>query len=101
MRMLQPRVRPAKQGLALLMKRADPFYLSAEWKETRARVLERDGHRCTVRGCDRRAFIADHIVSRKAGGSDDDSNMRSLCRAHDNRFKENHLGERRGQGRSL
>ena len=54
MRMLQPRVRPAKQGLALLMKRADPFYLSAEWKETRARVLERDGHRCTIPGCDRR-----------------------------------------------
>lgn len=48
MRMLQPRVRPAKQGIALLIKRADPFYLSDQWKETRARVLERDGHRCTI-----------------------------------------------------
>ena len=55
MRMLGSRVRSAKQSIAPLIKRADPFYLSAEWKETRARVLERDGHRCTVPGCDRRA----------------------------------------------
>ena len=92
--MLGPRVRPAKQSIAKLIKRADPFYLSPEWKETRARVLERDGHRCTVPGCDRRAFIVDHIVSRKAGGSDADANLRSLCRDHDNAGKENHLGER-------
>jgi 5-methylcytosine-specific restriction endonuclease McrA len=94
--MLGPRVRPAKQSIAKLIKRADPFYLSPEWKETRARVLERDGHRCTIRGCERRAFICDHIISRKAGGSDDESNLRSLCRVHDNARKENHLGERRG-----
>ena len=97
MRMLGSRVRPAKQSIAPLIKRADPFYLSAEWKETRARVLERDGHRCTIPGCDRRAFICDHIISRWAGGSDDDANLRSLCRAHDNAGKEDHLGERRGR----
>jgi 5-methylcytosine-specific restriction protein A len=97
MRMLGSRVRSAKQSIAPLIKRADPFYLSTEWKETRARVLERDGHRCTIPGCDRRAFICDHIISRRAGGSDDDANLRSLCRAHDNAGKEDHLGERRGR----
>ena len=97
MRMLGSRVRSAKQSIAPRIKRADPFYLSAEWKETRARVLERDGHRCTIPGCDRRAFICDHIISRRAGGGDDDANLRSLCRAHDNAGKENHLGERRGR----
>ena len=79
MRMLQPRVRLAKLSIAPPLDRVDPFYLSAEWKETRARVLARDGHRCVIPGCDRRAFICDHIVSRKNGGSDGDDNLRSLC----------------------
>ena len=73
--MLQPRVRPARQSIAPLIKQADPFYLTDQWKETRARVLARDGHHCTIPGCERRAFICDHIVSRKAGGSDDDGNL--------------------------
>ncbi len=94
--MLQPRVRPARQSIAPLIKQADPFYLTDQWKETRARVLARDGHHCTIPSCERRAFICDHIVSRKAGGSDDDGNLHSLCRLHDNRLKENHLGDRRG-----
>jgi 5-methylcytosine-specific restriction endonuclease McrA len=46
--------------------------------------------------CGRRAIVCDHIISRRNGGSDDDSNLRSLCRTCDNRLKENHLDERRG-----
>lgn len=97
MRMLGARVRLANTSIAKLMDVTDPFYLSAGWKETRARIFARDGNLCVVTGCNRRAIVCDHIVSRRAGGSDDDANLRSLCRLHDNRLKENHLGERRGQ----
>ena len=53
----------------------------------RRQTLERDGGVCTVPGCGRAAVVADHIVSRKAGGADALQNTRSLCRLHDNRFR--------------
>jgi 5-methylcytosine-specific restriction endonuclease McrA len=46
-------------------------------------------------GCRRRASIADHIISRREGGSDDKSNLRSLCVACDNWLKEKADGTRR------
>jgi 5-methylcytosine-specific restriction endonuclease McrA len=93
--MLGSRVRSIDLAIAHPDKRADPFYLSAAWKETRARILARDGYRCAIDGCERPATVVDHIVARRSGGSDADANLRSLCRTHDNTQKENHLGVRR------
>ena len=93
--MLAPRVRSIDLAIAHPDKRAEPFYLSAEWKETRARILARDGYLCTIEGCGRPATVIDHIVSRRSGGSDADANLRSLCRIHDTAQQENHLGVRR------
>jgi hypothetical protein len=55
---------------------------------TRRAVFERDGLRCTYVGeagrrCRERAFLElDHIEAKALGGSNDASNLRVLCRAH-------------------
>ncbi|MFL5412641.1 MAG: HNH endonuclease, partial [Myxococcales bacterium] len=46
------------------------------------RILERDGGLCQVPGCSRGADHAHHIVFLSAGGSDDPSNLVSLCAPH-------------------
>jgi 5-methylcytosine-specific restriction endonuclease McrA len=82
-------------------KVAEAFYSSPEWRALRQATFKRDGGRCVI--CGRPAVVADHIVSRRrwadeavAGSPDTLGNTRSLCREHDNRFKEDHLGRRRG-----
>jgi 5-methylcytosine-specific restriction endonuclease McrA len=75
-------------------KQADPYYFTPEWKALRQACLKRDGYACVM--CGEPAIVADHIISRKAGGTDALSNLRSLCREHDNRFKERPGGWRRG-----
>ncbi len=77
-------------------KRADGYYATPEWRSLRLAVLTRDKFRCA--GCNGRANIADHIVSRRNGGSDDMGNLRSFCRACDNAVKERSDGSRRGRG---
>ena len=77
-------------------KQADPYYSTPEWRALREARLRLDGNRCTVQGCDLPAVVVDHVVSRRNGGSDDLACLRSLCRTHDNRFKEDHTGRRRG-----
>jgi 5-methylcytosine-specific restriction endonuclease McrA len=58
------------------------------WRKTRERILERDGHRCTETLADgSRCPITtdlhvDHIDPKAAGGSDDDTNLRTLCSFH-------------------
>ncbi len=55
------------------------------WKghrKRKRRVLARDRGWCTVPGCSRAAAHEHHIVPRSAGGSDDPSNLASLCAAH-------------------
>jgi len=95
LRMLAPRVRAADLAIVRLPpKEADPYYLTPEWRELRRQTLDRDGGVCTVPGCGRSAVVADHIVSRKAGGADALHNTRSLCRLHDNRFREGPTGRR-------
>ena len=77
------------------------FYLrDKEWRRTRERVLRRDGYRCAVPGCSTRASVVDHLVSRRAGGSDAEHNLRSLCGMHDRQIKEIRRGsaERRRGG---
>lgn len=71
------------------MKRADPFYLSPEWRAVRLRVLRRDGHRCVVCRKDVSppgAARVDHILPRRQRPdlALDESNLRTLCAYHDN-----------------
>ena len=76
----QPRRRPQP---------GDAHYGTASWKRLRAATLLRDGGQCTAiengQRCQEQAVVADHIVPRREGGTDDLSNLRSLCRLHDNR----------------
>src|SRR5438045_6495189 len=48
----------------------------------RKRILIRDRHRCQVPGCSRPAVHLHHIEYRAHGGSNDESNLISLCAAH-------------------
>lgn len=99
LRTLKPRVASANLAIAKIPdKTADPYYSTPEWRALRRTCLERDGFRCVIRGCDRPAIVADHIVSRKAGGEDKLGNLRSLCRLHDNRMRERGLGRPRAEG---
>ena len=59
------------------------------WKEIlkevntlQSRIRKRDRHFCQVRGCSRAAVHAHHIIPRSRGGTDDPSNLVSLCAAH-------------------
>src|SRR5215218_7346506 len=50
------------------------------WDHTRARILKRDAYACTV--CGHVATEVDHITPHHMGGTDDDTNLTSLCRTH-------------------
>lgn len=96
--MLKPSIgRMSTSVAAIPPKVVDGYYQSAEWKALRKACLQRDLYRCTLAlpGCLHTASIADHIVSRRKGGTDTIENLRSVCRSCDNRLKEDHLGERR------
>jgi len=47
-----------------------------------AKILERDGGVCQVPGCSKAADHAHHIEYRSRGGSDDPSNLTSVCATH-------------------
>ena len=51
------------------------------WRTLRAKVLERDGHRCQLRldGCTMRATTVDHDFPVSAGGSDHMDNLVAAC----------------------
>jgi len=53
-----------------------------DWARRRARVLERDGHRCqlaTPGRCIGQASEVDHIIARWRGGSHEADNLRAVC----------------------
>lgn len=50
------------------------------WTELRNRALERDGFRCVKCSIPGRLEV-DHIVPKSNGGSDDLSNLQTLCRS--------------------
>ena len=54
-------------------------YTNSAWRRVRKRILLRDPY-CSAPGCHRASEIADHIVSRRAGGSDDETNLQGLCK---------------------
>jgi len=78
---------------------SDPFYRTATWLRLRKDRLRHDHHTCTVPGCGQRATVVDHIVPRRAGGPDVLTNLRSLCREHDQQVKERPGGKRANKGR--
>lgn len=47
------------------------------WRNTRARVLARDGHTCQQ--CGQPATQVDHKTPRAQGGSDHEDNLQALC----------------------
>jgi len=48
------------------------------WRTTRAAILARDGHACVL--CGQPGREVDHVVPVSAGGGDEPSNTRTLCR---------------------
>jgi 5-methylcytosine-specific restriction enzyme A len=58
------------------------FRYDGAWRRVRARVLERDGGRCQIRGpgCRGEATEVHHIVDVRLGGAlYDEANCRSVC----------------------
>jgi 5-methylcytosine-specific restriction protein A len=66
------------------------------WSARRSRILERDGHHCVVCGSNV-GLAVDHITPRFQGGTDEDSNLQTLCkRCHGTKTAhEGHQGMRR------
>ena len=55
-------------------------YSSPAWRRLRVKVLLRDPM-CMSRGCRRLATVADHIIPRRQGGTDDLENLQGLCQS--------------------
>ena len=55
-----------------------PFF-TEEWHDTREYILERDDGKCRDCGVEYEVMHVHHIVPRKAGGTDDESNLVTLC----------------------
>lgn len=59
---------------------------------TRRIVLDRDGYRCAVPGCDHDLWLElHHVVHRSRGGTNEPSNLVSLCSAHHAMLHEGNL----------
>jgi 5-methylcytosine-specific restriction endonuclease McrA len=76
----------------------DPFYKSAAWRLVCEAVRQRSRGVCETPGCRAPGKVFDHIKSRRAGGADDPSNVRHLCRRCDNQVKEGPHGKRKSGG---
>jgi 5-methylcytosine-specific restriction endonuclease McrA len=65
------------------MPRDRAHYQTVAWAALRRAVLLRDGYRCAVcrRLCGEYPQV-DHIVPRSQGGTDDLSNLQTLCLEH-------------------
>ena len=54
--------------------------------ETKRAVLKRSGHKCEMKGCSERKHLEfDHIKPFALGGDRSSSNIRLICRAHNQR----------------
>ena len=86
---------------------ANPFYSSPFWRALKAAALKRDGYRCVVQGCEATSrtsrLSVDHEEPRPRGVTsptplDVLSNLRTLCKAHDNGVMQQSDGQRRNGG---
>ena len=72
-----PRARPAGVRKRYPLRQPPAGNYGYEWRKTRAYVLARDP---VCVSCHRRpSKICDHIIPRRQGGSDDESNLRGVC----------------------
>ena len=69
---------------------ATPRGYGSAWQRTSARVIARDGRECLLRlpGCAGTATTTDHVIPKKRGGTDDDSNLVAACRRCNSRKKD-------------
>jgi 5-methylcytosine-specific restriction protein A len=81
-----PTHRPApKQRVRPAVERANAYqrgYCDASWFATRKAVLVRDNWECRACGklCDgKREAHVDHVVPKRLGGTDDLTNLQTLC----------------------
>jgi 5-methylcytosine-specific restriction endonuclease McrA len=74
-------------------KLADPFYLSAQWRDFAKDIKRQRGYRCQDTACAKPdmsktpwLLIADHVIERRDGGADyDPLNVLLRCQACHNR----------------
>ena len=66
------------------------------WWAIRARILARDVT-CRWPGCEVVASTVDHIVAKRDGGTDADSNLQALCQPHHDAKSQHERRVRRGQ----
>jgi 5-methylcytosine-specific restriction endonuclease McrA len=52
------------------------------WHKVRALVLARDGYVCVVCGRVSTGLEVAHVIPKRKGGTDNPSNLRTLCRVH-------------------
>jgi len=55
-----------------------PELNKSSWQKKRARVKARDGHACVRCGSTRKLSVH-HIIPARLGGSDDESNLATVC----------------------
>ena len=61
-------------------KRADPFYLSPEWRKLMAQIIAERGRRCEDCGRTNTRIFGDHVHELKDGGAQlDKRNVRLRC----------------------
>jgi 5-methylcytosine-specific restriction endonuclease McrA len=73
-----PTLRDARAGVVVTQGRT----FTAEYRRARRAVFKRAGGVCEVIGCGARATDCDHAIAWADGGSDEESNLRALCREH-------------------
>lgn len=87
MRTLRTKLRPPqRQRLRDPVKKAEPFYLSAEWRALLAAIIRQRGRSCEDPAHDPAnprtgvRLVGDHIVERRDGGADlDPRNIMLRC----------------------
>lgn len=80
-RQLQPSLRTIDTRTARpAPKRADPFYLTPEWRKLMGEIIAERGRRCEECGRTRTRIFGDHIIEMQDGGALlDRRNIRCLC----------------------
>jgi 5-methylcytosine-specific restriction endonuclease McrA len=58
----------------------------SQWQRTSARIIARDGGVCSY--CGGVADTTDHVIPKKRGGTDDDSNLVAACRPCNSRKRD-------------
>ena len=81
------------------------YYRSAHWRQLKRATHERDGWRCTVKGCSStESLVCDHVKTRPNVDHptplDTLTNTRTLCGQHDRQIKERSDGKRMCGGKT-